>query len=51
MPVLLIVFSKFILSNIFDMAQPTPLPMIYPIRRIIPAAIIRGIASTTWAKN
>ena len=33
------------------MAQPTALPIIYPIRRIMPAAIIRGIAATTCAKN
>jgi len=33
------------------MTQPTALPIIYPIRRIIPAAIIRGMTATTCAKN
>ena len=33
------------------MTQPTALPIIYPIRRIIPAAIIRGMTATTWPKN
>ncbi|MDW0245608.1 MAG: hypothetical protein QOC38_10430, partial [Nitrososphaeraceae archaeon] len=36
---------------IFDMAQPTALPIIYPMRRIMPAAIIRGMAATACAKN
>ena len=37
-----IVFSKFIFSNTFFIAQPTILPIIYPIRRIIDAAITLG---------
>ena len=41
-----IVLSKFIFSNTFLMTQPTTLPMIYPIRRIIAAGITLGIDST-----
>ena len=33
------------------MTQPTALPIIYPIRRIMPAAIIRGMTATACAKN
>ena len=33
------------------MTQPTALHIIYPIRRIMPAAIIRGMSATACVKN
>ena len=50
-PVLSIVFSKFIFVSIFEITQPTALPIIYPMSRIIAAEITLGMADTTCPKN